>query len=232
MIERWVSERDSWVTIKREITKMFSSAACLNGSFLKASQDEQDFELAEKAFSKLLGNEKVISKVVKVVEQMLCSLNPNPVGEESLRVYLLIPELIRSIQKQQRTELTEALASKVLQLDPDAHKVLEKYWSKLPDGWLKSLVKLFRKASAELIGQISYGKMNQDIQRLEKFLKILQTIHQVCCSANRDIPKRDFIIHEINDLLDMLQTTLEYLKECNDVYDIVLKQHYYIVENY
>ncbi|XP_052402001.1 probable E3 ubiquitin-protein ligase HERC4 isoform X1 [Carassius gibelio] len=228
MIERWVSERDSWVTIKREITKMFSSAACLNGSFLKASQDEQDFELAEKAFSKLLGNEKVISKVMKVVEQMLRSLNPNPVGEESLRIYILLPELIRCIQKQQRTELTEALASKILQLDPDAHKVLEKHWSKLPDGWLKSLVKLFRKASAELIGQISYGKMNQDIQCLEKFLKILQTIHQVCCSANRDIPNRDFIIHEINDLLDMLQVTLEYLKECNDVYDIVLKQHYYI----
>ncbi|XP_016326190.1 probable E3 ubiquitin-protein ligase HERC4 [Sinocyclocheilus anshuiensis] len=226
MIDRWVSERDSWVTIKREITKVFSSAACLNGSFLKASHDEQDFELAEKAFSKLLGNEKVISKVVKVVEQMLRSLNPYPVGEESLRLYILLPELIRRLQKQRRTELTEALASKILQLDPDAHKVLEKYWSKLPDDWLKSLVKLFRKASAELIGQISRGKMNQDIQHLEKFLKILQMIYQVCCSANRDIPNRDFIIHEISDLLDTLQATMEYLEECIDFYDIDLKSYY------
>uniref|UniRef100_A0A8C1JA83 HECT domain-containing protein n=1 Tax=Cyprinus carpio TaxID=7962 RepID=A0A8C1JA83_CYPCA len=207
MIDRWVSERDSrdWVTIKREITKVFSSAACLNGSFLKASHDELDFELAEKAFSKLLGNEKVISKVVKVVEQMLRSLNPNPVGEESLRIYFLVPELIRRIQKQQRTELTEALASKILQLDPDSHKVLEKYWSKLPDDRLKSLVKIFRKASAKLIGQISRGKINQDIH-LEKFLKILQMIYKVCCSANRDIPNRDFIIHEISDLLDTVRT--------------------------
>ncbi|XP_016395305.1 probable E3 ubiquitin-protein ligase HERC3 [Sinocyclocheilus rhinocerous] len=212
MIDRWVSERDSWVTIKREITKVFSSAACLNGSFLKASHDEQDFELAEKAFSKLLGNEKVISKVVKVVEQMLRSLNPNPVGVESLRVYLLLPELIRRLKKQRRTELTEALASKILQLDPDAHKVLEKYWSKLPDDWLKSLVKLFHKASAELIGQISFGKMGYDLtKRLKKFLKILRMIYQVCCSANRDIPNRDFIIHEISDLLDTLKATLEDL---------------------
>lgn len=107
----------------------------------------------------------------------------------------------------------------------------EKYWSKLPDDRLKSLVKIFRKASAELIGQISRGKINQDIH-LEKFLKILQMIYKVpflntgskmnfnlslynsclyfvvkvCCSANRDIPNRDFIIHEINDLLDTVRT--------------------------
>uniref|UniRef100_A0A673NEG1 HECT domain-containing protein n=1 Tax=Sinocyclocheilus rhinocerous TaxID=307959 RepID=A0A673NEG1_9TELE len=216
MIDRWVSERDSWVTIKREITKVFSSAACLNGSFLKG------FSIIRVAsiftffvcFHKLRELNCIqpeiplicVSQVMKVVEQMLRSLNPNPVGEESLRLYSLLPELIRHLQKQRRTELTEALASKILQLDPDAHKVLEKYWSKLPDDWLKSLVKLFRKASAELIGQISRGKMNQDIQHLEKFLKILQMIYQVCCSANRDIPNRDFIIHEISDLLDTVRT--------------------------
>uniref|UniRef100_A0A672KSH3 Probable E3 ubiquitin-protein ligase HERC4 n=1 Tax=Sinocyclocheilus grahami TaxID=75366 RepID=A0A672KSH3_SINGR len=197
MIDRWVSERDSWVTIKREITKMFSSAACLNGSFLKA----RELNCIQPEIPLIC-----VSQVVKVVEQMLRSLNPNPVGEESLRLYILLPELIRHLQKQRRTELTEALASKALQLDPDAHKVLEKYWSKLPDDWLKNLVKLFRKASAELIGQISCGKMNQDIQHLEKFLKILQMIYQVCCSANRDIPNRDFIIHEISDLLDTVRT--------------------------
>ncbi len=67
----------------------------------------------------------LVSQVVTVVQQtLLPSLNPNPTGVESLRVYLLLPELIRRLKKQQRTELTEALASKILQLDPDAHKVL------------------------------------------------------------------------------------------------------------
>uniref|UniRef100_A0A8C1K1H1 HECT domain-containing protein n=1 Tax=Cyprinus carpio TaxID=7962 RepID=A0A8C1K1H1_CYPCA len=213
MIDRWVSERDSWAAIKKEIKQVFSSAACLNGSFLKASHDEQDFELAEKAFSKLLGNEKVISKVVQVVQQMLRSLNPKPFGEESLRLYILLPELIRRLQKQQRTELTEALASKILELNPDARKVLEKHWSKLPDDCLKSLVKLFHKPSAEMIGQISRGEMNQDTQHLENFLQILRMIYQVCCSADRDFTNRDFIIHEINDLLDTLQATMEDLED-------------------
>ncbi|XP_073698965.1 probable E3 ubiquitin-protein ligase HERC4 [Garra rufa] len=226
MFVRWASEKDSWPVIKKEIRKVFSYAACLNGSFLKASHDEQDFELAENAFSKLLENEKVTSKVVKVIQQMLRSLNPNPTDEESLRLYILLPELIRRFQKQQQIELTEALASKILQLSPDVHKVLEKYWSELPDDRLKGLVKLFRKASAKLIGQISRGKMNQDIHNLENFLEILQKINQVCLSANRDIANRDFIIFEINDLLDTLQVTMEDLEVFNVPCDRALKYYY------
>uniref|UniRef100_A0A672L696 HECT domain-containing protein n=1 Tax=Sinocyclocheilus grahami TaxID=75366 RepID=A0A672L696_SINGR len=146
MIDRWVSERDSWAAIKKEIKKVFSSAACLNGSFLKAS---------------------CISQVVTVVQQMLRSLNPNPFGEESLRLYILLPELIRRLQKQQRTELTEALASKILELKPAARKVLgkaERLFNDWPDFSIGSRI------------------------------------------ANRDVTNRDFIIHEINDLLDTVRT--------------------------
>ncbi|KAK2909214.1 hypothetical protein Q8A67_005051 [Cirrhinus molitorella] len=238
MIDRWLAGTDSWATIKKEINTVFSSAASLNGSFLKMSCDDHyqtseehcglDFDLVKTSFAKLSENKSLISEVVKVVQQMLRSLNLNPTGVESLRVYLLLPELIKHLEKQQRTELTEALASKILQLDPDAHKVLEKYWAKSPDDWLKNLVKLFRKASAKLIGQITYGKMGFDFKkRLKRFLKILQMIYQVCGSANKDIPNRDFIIFEVNDLLDTLETTLKNLfwrlwlsaftEDCQDV---------------
>jgi len=65
-------------------------------------------------------------QVVKVVQQtLLPSLNPNPTGVEALRLYLLLPELIRGLQKQ-RTELTGALASKILDLNPAALNVLGK----------------------------------------------------------------------------------------------------------
>ncbi|XP_043091027.1 probable E3 ubiquitin-protein ligase HERC4 isoform X2 [Puntigrus tetrazona] len=223
MIDRWLSGADSWSIIKQEINTVFSSAACLNGSFLKTSCDDHyqtseehcglDFDLVETSFAKLSENKSLISEIVKVVQQtLLSSLNPeNKTGVESLRVYLLLPELIRRVKKQ-KTDLSEALASKILQLGPDAHKVLEKYWSKLPDDWLKGLVKLCRKPSAELIVQISCCEIGHDLTRnLKKFLNVLQMIYQVCCSANRDIPNRDFIIHEISDLLDTLRDALEKL---------------------
>ncbi|CAM4475078.1 unnamed protein product [Leuciscus chuanchicus] len=221
MIDRWVSGSDSGKVIKKDINKVFSSAASLNGSFLKTSCDEHyqmseehcglDFDLVKASFAKLSNNERLISEVVRVVQQtLLPDLNPNPAGVEALRLYLLLPELIRGLQKQQRTELTKAMASKILDLNPAARKVLEMYWSTLPDDMLKNLVDLFQKESAMLIVRIAVVKLNSDIKKhLLKFVRILQMVYQVCRSAHRDITKSDFIIHEVNGLLVVLQTINE-----------------------
>ncbi|KAK9981413.1 hypothetical protein ABG768_000946 [Culter alburnus] len=246
MIDRWVSESDSWKVIKKEINTVFSSAASLNGSFLKTSCDEHyqtsvencglDFVLVKTSFAKLSENERLISEVVKVVQQkLLPSLNPNPTGVESLRLYLLLPELIRGLQKQ-RTELTGAITSKILQLNPAARKVLEMYWSKLPDDWLKGLVKLFHKETAELIGQISCVKTGHDlIRHMQNFLQILQMLYEVCCSTHNDITNSDFIIHEVNDLIVTLQVTLKNLamilwglRFTEDFNDLVTLKDYYL----
>ncbi|KAA0721994.1 putative E3 ubiquitin-protein ligase HERC4 [Triplophysa tibetana] len=227
MIDQWVSECNSksWKAIKNKIYKVFSSAASLNGSFLKTSCDEHyetsaevsglDFELVKKTFAKLSVDERVMSKVVKTVHGTLLpslktlSVDPSLVSVEVLRVYLLLPELIRVCQEQHGAELLEAFVSKTLQLKFDALKVLETYWSKLPDDCFKDLVKLFRTESAKLTGSIACDKINRDSpRRLQKFMQVLQMIYKVCSSHN-DITSKDFIIHNINDLLDMLQTTLE-----------------------
>ncbi|XP_051738887.1 probable E3 ubiquitin-protein ligase HERC4 [Ctenopharyngodon idella] len=248
MIDRWVSGSDSWKVIKKDINKVFSSAASLSGSFLKTSCDEHyqtseehcglDFDLVKTSFAKLSENERLISEVVKVHQTLLLSLNPNPAGAESLRLYLLLPELIRGLQQRQKTELTGALASKILDLSPDALKVLETYWSKLPDDWLKNLVDLFQKVSAMLIGRIAVENLNRDIAKhLQKCVGILQIVYQVCRSAHRDITKSDFIIHEVNGLLDVLQTInedmnnrqfnlpgqIKALKKQQSYYDTILK---------
>uniref|UniRef100_A0A8C1E276 Si:ch73-190m4.1 n=1 Tax=Cyprinus carpio carpio TaxID=630221 RepID=A0A8C1E276_CYPCA len=225
MIDRWLSGSDPWKVIKN----------C--DQHYQTSEDHcgLDFDLAKTSFAKLTKNEMSTSEVVKVVQQMLPSLNPNPTGVESLRVYLLLPELIRRLQKQQRTELTEALASKILQLNPAARKVLETNWSKLPDDWLKGLVKLFKKASANLIGRMAADTMNWDIMtRLLKFVQILQMVYQVCCRANRNITKSDFIITETNDLLDVLETTNEDLNNnqqwfnwTGQIHALMAQQNYY-----
>ncbi|XP_056109531.1 probable E3 ubiquitin-protein ligase HERC3 [Rhinichthys klamathensis goyatoka] len=245
MIDRWVSGSDTWPTIKKEINTVFSSAASLNGSFLKTSCDEHyqtseehcglDFYLVKTSFAKLLENKGLISEVVKVVHnKLLPSLNPNPAGVEALRLYLLLPELIRGLQKQ-RTELTGALASKILQLNLDARMALVMYWSKLPNDWLKDLVKLFQKECAELIGQISCDETEHDFtRRLQNFLQVLQMLYKVCCTTHSDITNSDFIIHEVNDLLDTLGATVAGLAEMilsvcftEDFHDMVKLKEYY-----
>nr|XP_055062420.1 probable E3 ubiquitin-protein ligase HERC4 [Misgurnus anguillicaudatus] len=221
MIDQWVS--DSWKVVKNKIKKMFSSAASLNGSFLKTSCDEHyqtseefcglDFDLVKKSFAKLSNSEGMMSKVVNTVQvELFPSLNSSPSSVEALRVYLLLPELIAVCQDEQRTKLLQVFASAILQLKPDALKVLENYWSKLPGDCLKNLVKLFRKESVKLIGRIGIDKINWDVpSHLEKLVKILQMVYKACCSAQNKITRSDFIIQEVNDLLDMLQTTSEDL---------------------
>ncbi|XP_051982239.1 probable E3 ubiquitin-protein ligase HERC4 [Xyrauchen texanus] len=250
MIDRWLSECDSksWRTIKKEINKVFSSAASLNGSFLKTSCDEHyqpsvefcglDFDQVKRSLTKISKKERVISEVVKAVQgtvlpSLSTNCNLNPICVESLRLYLLLPELIRVAP--QRTELTEALASEILHLKSAALKLLENYWSRLPYDCLKGLVKLFRKASAKLIGRIAVDNMNCDIPtRLKKCVEVLQMLYKVCCSASEDITKSDFIIHEINDLLDTLQATNDDVQNNwwwhnwnGNVNEIVALQQYY-----
>ncbi|XP_062334948.1 probable E3 ubiquitin-protein ligase HERC3 isoform X1 [Osmerus eperlanus] len=92
-VDRWVSETDSWNNIQREITKIFSSPACLNGSFLDKSYDKHyktseaqsglDLSHARLAFQKLATKDKVLTKVEEVV---LSTLIPSLLPKESLRV--------------------------------------------------------------------------------------------------------------------------------------------------
>ncbi|XP_055059315.2 probable E3 ubiquitin-protein ligase HERC4 [Misgurnus anguillicaudatus] len=244
VIDQWVSECDakSWKAVKNEINKVFSSAASLNGSFLKSCDKHYqtsvelcglDLNLIKKSFAKLSVNERVMSEVVKIVQDaLLPSLKSSPVSFEALRVYVLLPELIRVCQEQYRAELLHALSSKILQLKPDALKVLENVWSKLPDDCLRGLVKLFRITSAELIDNICLGEMTEQ-PCLENILQVFQMVNKVCCSTHCNVPSNDFIIHKISDLLDTLQTTLEEIEDAENLQELFmchfmvdLKDHY------
>ncbi|MCJ8730255.1 hypothetical protein PDJAM_G00182120 [Pangasius djambal] len=141
IIDRWISDCNSkvWNKIQREIKKMFSSASCINGSFIEKSNDKHyktsvgtsglDLSLTRLAFEKLAKKDKVLSVVAKVVENdLLPSMGSTAAGVEALRVYLILPELLRVLNKQGRgTQLTISLASTILKLEPESLDVLSVY---------------------------------------------------------------------------------------------------------
>ena len=60
-----------------------------------------------------------------VQRHLLPSLSHCPAGVEALRVYLILPELLRVLLKQQLgTDLAVSLAEAILRLHPDLLKVL------------------------------------------------------------------------------------------------------------
>ncbi|XP_072534565.1 E3 ISG15--protein ligase HERC5-like [Salminus brasiliensis] len=220
LINRWITECDSkqWKTIKKEIKTVFSSAACLNGSFIKKGCDGHyqtstsfsglDLESVRAAVERLAEKDKVLLQVENVVKNnLLPSLGFTAFGLETLRVYLILPELLRVLNKSQHeTKLSHEWASAILRLNPSLLQVLETYWSELPGDVLKALVELFRKPSADILYQKAFNPQENSLDEdLLKFVKVLQLVYKASCSSRREITPTNFFIYEINSLLELLQ---------------------------
>lgn len=160
MVDKWISQchTNSWKKIQREIKAVFSSPSCLNGSFLDKSGDKHyqtsinqsglDLSLAREVFKKLVKKGRVLAKVETVIQQSLLSnLSKNPVGVESLRVYLVLSELLTVISEQSKAntnDLIEAVAAAILRLHTDKLKVLEDLWSSLRPSTLIKHIKMWK----------------------------------------------------------------------------------------
>ncbi|KAM9477012.1 putative E3 ubiquitin-protein ligase HERC3 isoform 2-T2 [Clarias gariepinus] len=218
MIDRWISPCNSkpW---RREIQKMFSSASCINGSFCEKSGDQHyktsklysglDLSLARLAFEKLAKKDNVLPEVETVVEKaLLPSLSPDAAGVEALRVYLILPELIRVLKKQGRgTQLTVALARAILQLKPESMEVLTSLWTKLPYYYYRTLVKMFHSVCAHFMSLRMKTTCDHWTEVLD-LLKVLQKLYNVNSQRAASLTEGYFLIKELNDILTSESTIL------------------------
>ncbi|KAG7333753.1 hypothetical protein KOW79_002160 [Hemibagrus wyckioides] len=217
VIHRLVTECESnqWRTIKKEIKRVFSSPACLNGSFIIRGCDRHyqtsthfsglDMESVKTAFDRLAEKERVLWELEKVVEKdLLPSLSFTAAGVEALRVFLILPELLNKLGH--KTKLTESYASAILNLDPCMLTTLENFWSELPETFLRTIVKLFQTSSAKLISEMTYDYSQQTnmYPLLRESLQVLQMLHKASCRNQGTLTPGDFIIIEVNELFDML----------------------------
>ncbi|KAL1023772.1 hypothetical protein UPYG_G00045920 [Umbra pygmaea] len=245
-IDRWISECESksWKTIQTEITKVFSSASCLNASFLNKSRDKHyqtslkdsgvDLSLARLAFQKLAKKTKVLDEVKEVVLcKLLPSLNKNPIGVESMRVYLILPELLRVLNVQSGGEITDAFGAAILRLNKDKLQVLEGLWSTIPDYYFRTTVKVFHSVSSELFKQIAVD------HRFPSLFEVLQKLYDVNCKRHRRIPVNTFHINNVRTLLHAVQSLYSEMQQldftpymdentyCNRIREIEIQRQSY-----
>ncbi|XP_038839538.1 probable E3 ubiquitin-protein ligase HERC3 [Salvelinus namaycush] len=212
IIYKWISECDSksWKKGQKEITKMFSSASCLNGSFLDKSCDKHyqtspkqsglDFSLVRGAFRKLAKKGKVLTEVEAVVQHtLLPSLYEEPIGVESLRVYLVLPELLRVLHKQhRRTDLTEAVAAAILRLHPDKLQVLGDCWSSLKPSVMTKHIGVWKKA---LSGILRSGHILRTRDPgIKHLLQVLGHLHRANQKSveTQTVPDSTFCMEEVH----------------------------------
>nr|XP_015200083.1 PREDICTED: probable E3 ubiquitin-protein ligase HERC4 [Lepisosteus oculatus] len=214
VIEKWISRSDpkSWRNTKKEITRIFSSASCLNGSFLgerhyRTTKELSglDLSLARLAFEKLATNDKVLAQVESVVlHKLIPSLCSNPDNVEMFRVYLILPELLRVLKTEQsRRDISVSLADRILGLVPSSCRLLEGLWSTLPLSFFQTLVKIFHTVSSRYLYKMRTD-YSTDWSSLQKTVCVLQMLYKVNSKAGNRIQDSNFNIDEIQLLIQSL----------------------------
>ncbi|XP_030048008.1 E3 ISG15--protein ligase HERC5 [Microcaecilia unicolor] len=214
MVEKWIANGNSKKLRKtrEQIDLIFSSVACVNGSFLIQSKDEHfrtskgisglDMAAVSLFFKKLKQSPRVLKQVTDAVGKLLSSLPPCPVSAEALRVYLIIPELIQ-VQRHDGDfdTLVNLLVEAILRLWPEAQQILESLWASLPKSFFKTLVRIHQQAANSCLGQLMEPrKWERADSRIQRTAAVLQILYQVNSNANFKIEDSNFYLHELETI--------------------------------
>ncbi|XP_029910455.1 probable E3 ubiquitin-protein ligase HERC3 [Myripristis murdjan] len=205
VIEKWISKcnaktwkktqkTQAWKNTQMEIKRMFSSASCVNKSFLDRSGDKHfqtspkysglNLSIAQLAFKKLATRQNLLTEVEAVLmQQLLPSLGGRQVGVEGLRIYLLLSELLHVIQKhkpQQSTQLAKAVAAAIQRLPAESLQVLADWWSSLERSTMIKYVKVWKQALSETLSSDVTAPRSAAVKDL---LQVLQCLY----NANKKI---------------------------------------------
>ncbi|XP_026222369.1 probable E3 ubiquitin-protein ligase HERC4 [Anabas testudineus] len=219
MITEWTSESNlqSQKKIKGKILRMFSSASCVNQSFLDQRNDKHfqtspkysglDLTLARKKL-KQLAKKDVLDEVEIVVLQLLPSLNEKPVGVEGLRIYLLLNELLYVMQThrhQPGTALAVAAAGAMQKLSAESLETIGDWWSSLPASTMAKYVKVWKQALSAILAD---SEVTSGVKNLLQVLQHMYNVNNRIAGRQR-IPEKTYCLG-INTVL--LQEDLRCLK--------------------
>ncbi|XP_062276633.1 probable E3 ubiquitin-protein ligase HERC4 [Scomber scombrus] len=207
LIDKWSSAHDSesWKKIEQEIQRTFSSASCVNQSFLEQSRDKHfqtsptyfglNLSVANHNFNKLVKKDTVLAEVETAVMHLLPTLDKNPVGVEGLRIYLLLIELLHVIQKmkwQWSTKLAEAVAAAIVGLSADSLQVIGDWWSSLSASTMIKYIDVW-KQTLSVILSLRPVPRNTGVKNLLLVLQYLYNANSRTAEAGR-VPDNNFCL--------------------------------------
>ncbi|GCC26294.1 hypothetical protein chiPu_0004710 [Chiloscyllium punctatum] len=216
---------------KKAIIQAFSSPQALCGSFLDVRKDghfktngvTSGLDLSAMYLS-FLNLPKTLNLQVKnaVQNNLIPSLPQSPTCVETLRVYIIIPELIAVLDKSEDSAtLLESLNRSILSLEDSYFKILERWWCTMPYYFFLRLVRMYQKESHRLL-QLTMTGASKSNPQLHNSLKILQTLYQVNLSRDSKISVRNCYIPVMKMLKDSL-TVLQQLVPYPCIFDLETK---------
>ncbi|XP_053476679.1 probable E3 ubiquitin-protein ligase HERC4 isoform X2 [Ictalurus furcatus] len=203
-----------------EIDDVFSSASCLNGSFLSTSHPDHyhtsskcpgvDMNMARLLFHRLIQpdyphiSQQITASLERHLIPNLCS---SPPDIEALRLYLILPECPLFKNPNTYITLTIPFAKAVIHLSSAPLKVLGNWWSCLDPAVFQGLVELYKEVIVYLLRMQKMGISPSEHRTFTCFLstclKFLEILHTVNERAGQIIQYDKFYIHELEDLVDI-----------------------------
>ncbi|XP_007439326.3 E3 ISG15--protein ligase HERC5-like, partial [Python bivittatus] len=211
-VAKWLSNSDPsyWNKIKWDIKVIFSSAACINGSFLQ--KREESFRTSEEIagvdmsavllfFEKITTKPKIFTKVLKALGSLLRCPPHSPTSPEALRFFLIVPVLLRK-QDLNSDHLLSQLAEAIWNLPQKGKQALEILWSNLEASFFKDLVTMFQRLidiKLSSFKKFDFGNFNNKDEYLTP-LKVFQMLYEVNCRCGFKIQESNFYVPEIQKI--------------------------------
>ncbi|XP_037990606.1 probable E3 ubiquitin-protein ligase HERC4 isoform X2 [Motacilla alba alba] len=238
-VDAWISKSGCSESIKRNIRLIFSSEACINGSFLdkrdkhfKTSKEISGIDMSEvkRFYEKISKNQTVYQEVHKEIRNLLPSLSSSPISPENFRVYLILPFLLRGEDKESILSLI-ILAEAIMKLQPEGLQTLECLWSNLETSFFKELVILYQTASQEILSSFVQKFMATGPSHLFSLdpvetgpLQILQMLYQVNSRTGFGVHESIFHVHGVRQIINICSsfnavTVLQKLSKYPCIFD-------------
>ncbi|KAM6206524.1 putative E3 ubiquitin-protein ligase HERC4 [Sarcoramphus papa] len=216
-VDTWISNSSSqrWENIQKNIRLIFSSEACINGSFLekrdkhfKTSKEVSGVDMSEvqRFYEKVSKKPKVFQEVQKEIEKLLPSLSSSPVSPENFRVYLVLPFLLQG-EDDSSYRCLRLLAQAITKLQPKALQTLERLWSNLETSFFKELVILYQRVSQKNLFQfiMEVSSRRRNLLNLHPHetltLQILQILYQVNSRTGFRVQENNFYVPQVKTII-------------------------------
>ncbi|XP_014190598.1 probable E3 ubiquitin-protein ligase HERC4 isoform X1 [Haplochromis burtoni] len=231
LIQKWLNHSQGRLPldISNEIDLVFSSASCLNGSFLSMSHPDHystsskcsgvDMNMARLLFNKVIqeGHPEIAQQIAASLEKNLIPrLNNSPPDIEALRLYLTLPECPLFTNRNNYVTISIPFAKSVISLKEAPLKVLGNWWSTFESPVFQRLVELYKEVVVYLLQMHKVGipAVEQRIFTcfLDTSLRLLEILHKVSEKAGHIIQYGKFYIHELDNLIDIRNDYVTWLQ--------------------
>uniref|UniRef100_A0A8C4LX42 HECT and RLD domain containing E3 ubiquitin protein ligase 5 n=1 Tax=Equus asinus asinus TaxID=83772 RepID=A0A8C4LX42_EQUAS len=184
-VKRWIADvgTKKWQNTKREIKEIFSSPACLTGSFLRERITAETMSVhlnvnkARDTFKELTQKDWITNMITTCLRDNLIKNLPfHSPHREALEVFFLLPECPVMHDYNNWESLVVPFAEAICKMSNQSLEVLEEYWASLQESAFSKLVQMFKRAIG---AQLHYWSESVDSNcHVRALLEVLKRLHR------------------------------------------------------